>query len=94
MKITRVIWLRDIVDKLEWKHRVLPDEVEEVFVNSPRYRRIARGHVRGEDVYGALGQTSAGRYLSVFFIRKPNDAALVISAREMDAKERRQYERK
>ena len=94
MKITRVIWLRDIVDKLEWKHQVLPEEVEDVLKSQPRYRRIARGHVRGEDVYGVLGQTSAGRYLSIFFIRKSNNAALVISAREMDAKERRQYERK
>lgn len=94
MKITRVIWLRDIVDKLEWKHQVSPDEVEEVFASQPRFRRIARGRIRGEDVYAAFGQTDAGRYLSVFFIKKPNDAALVISAREMDAKERRQHERK
>ena len=94
MRIVRVIWLRDIVDKLEWKHQVLPDEVEEVFVNRPQYRKIARGHARGEDVYAAFGQTAVGRYLSVFFIKKSEDAALVISAREMDARERRQYERK
>ncbi len=94
MKIVRVIWLRDIVDKLEWKHQVRPDEVDEVFANQPRYRKVAKGRVRGEDVYGAFGQTDAGRYLSVFFIQKPDQAALVISARDMDAKERGQYERK
>ena len=93
MKIVRIIWLRDILDKLEWKHQVSPVEVEEVFANRPRYRKVARGHVQGEDVYGAFGQTDAGRYLSVFFIKKPNEAALVISARDMDAKERRQHER-
>jgi len=94
MEITRVVWLRDIIDKLEWKHHVSADEVEEVFAHSPRYRRIQRGHVRGEDVYGAFGQTLAGRYLSVFFIRKRERTALVVSARDMDAEERRQYERK
>lgn len=31
MKITGVIWLRNIVDKLAWKHNVSTDEVEEVF---------------------------------------------------------------
>lgn len=92
MNIIRVIWLRDIVDKLEWKHNVTPDEVEEVFSGWPHYRRIARGHVQGEDVYGAFGRTLTGRRLAVFFIKKPDRAALVISAREMDGRERRQYE--
>ena len=94
MRITCVIWLRHIVDKLEWKHNVSTDEVEEVFRNRPRFRFIERGRVRGEDVYAALGQTKAGRYLVVFFIRKSSDAALVISARDMDAKERKRYGRK
>jgi uncharacterized protein len=94
MRITRVIWLRDIVDKLEWKHQVAPDEVEEIFANQPRYRRIARGHVQDEDVYGAFGQTDSGRCVSVFFIKKPQNAALVISARDMDNRERRYYEQR
>jgi uncharacterized DUF497 family protein len=41
-----------------------------------------------------LGQTDGGRYLSVFFIHKPGNLALVISARDMDAAERRRYGRK
>lgn len=94
MEIARLIWLRDIVDKLEWKHQVSPDEVEDVLMNKPRFRRMKRGQVRGEDIYGALGQTQSGRYLSVFFIKKPQQTALVISAREMDAREREQYERR
>jgi hypothetical protein len=40
MKIAGVIWLRDIVDKLLWKHNVTTFEVEEVLNNSPRYRFI------------------------------------------------------
>jgi len=92
MQISRVIWLRDIVEKLEWKHQVSPDEVEEIFDTRPRLRRIARGRVKGEDVYGAFGQTATGRYLAVFFIDKLDQAALVITARDMDDKERKQYE--
>jgi uncharacterized DUF497 family protein len=88
------IWLPDIIDKLELKHRVLPEEVEEIFFNHPRYRFIEKGHVKGEDLYVALGQTDNGRYLSVFFIFKPGNLALIISARDMDAAERRQYGRK
>jgi uncharacterized DUF497 family protein len=42
------------------------------------------------DVVEKLG----GRYLSVFFIRKPGNLALVISARDMDAGERKRYGRK
>jgi uncharacterized DUF497 family protein len=53
--------------------------------------RIAKGDVKGEDVYLALGKTSAGRYLSVFFILKKNRSVLPISARDMDIKERRKY---
>lgn len=33
----------------------------------------------------------AGRYLTLFFIYKPNNLALIISARDMDEKERKLY---
>jgi uncharacterized DUF497 family protein len=88
------IWLPDIIEKLESKHRVLPEEVEEVFFNRPHFRFIEKGRVAGEDVYVALGQADSGRYLSVFFIHKPRNLALVISARDMDAAERRRYGQK
>jgi uncharacterized DUF497 family protein len=42
----------------------------------------------------ALGRTEAGRYLAVVFIRKKNNHALIVSARDMVKKERKQYERK
>jgi hypothetical protein len=61
MKITGIIWLRNIVEKLAWKHNVTTDEVEGVFNHSPRYRFIETGDVEGEDLYAALGQTEAGR---------------------------------
>ena len=58
------------------------------------YRFHETGHVEGEDLYTALGQTDAGRYLTVYFIFKSHNTALVISARDMDLAEVRRYARK
>ena len=70
------------------------EEVEEVFVNRPRFRFLKKGHRPGEDVYAATGQTHAGRYLIIYFILKPRHSALVVSARDMDGKERKRYGKK
>jgi uncharacterized DUF497 family protein len=94
LRITTIIWLRDVVDKLSAKHNVEVHEVEEVFNNWPQFRFVERGKRQGEDVYLALGQTGAGRYLAVLFIYKTTKEALVLSARDMAKKERRLYGRK
>ena len=94
MQIDEIIWLSQFVEKLESRHNVTTMEVEEVFVNHPRFRFVAKGNRSGEDVYSAMGQTEAGRYLIIFFILKPYHRALVVSARDMDRKERREYGRK
>ena len=70
MYIDDFMWLPDIIDKLIVKHHVTPDEVEETFFNGAYYRFVEKGHQHGEDVYAAMGQTDAGRYLIVFFIHK------------------------
>ncbi len=93
MKIVGFIWLEEIVEKLEVRHQVAPEEVEQVFDSQPRVKRMNKGHFRGEDVYRALGQTDAGRYLVVFFIHKLTHEALILSARDMDDKERKSYAR-
>ncbi|MBC8230451.1 BrnT family toxin [bacterium] len=94
MNIEGIIWLRDIVDKLAFKHHVETHEVEEVLNGRPKFRFIEKGEREGEDVYLALGQTIAGRYLSVLFIYKKTKEALILSARNMARKERRQYGKK
>jgi uncharacterized DUF497 family protein len=91
MEITDLIWLDAVVDKIETKHRVTPTEVEDLLAGRPKIKRMQRGRFQGEDVYRALGQTTAGRYLTVFFIHKHTGAALILSARDMDQKERRSY---
>lgn len=68
--------------------------MEEVLTNRPLFRFMSKGKQAGEDVYSAMGQTDEGRYLIVIFILKQRNRALVISARDMDSKERRYYGRK
>ncbi|MBN1429656.1 MAG: BrnT family toxin [Anaerolineae bacterium] len=94
MKIESLIWLRDIVDKLAWKHQVDPEEVEEALNNRPKIRFVEKGERKGEDVYVALGQTGSGRYLAILFIYKKTKEALIVSARDMADKERKQYGKK
>lgn len=94
IRILDFIWLPQIIDKLNWKHNVTTEEVEEVFFGNPIFRKVQKGHISGEDLYAALGQAESGRCLIVFFIYKPNREALILSARDMNDNERRQYERK
>ncbi len=94
MKVEGIIWLRSVVDKLAWKHNVTTDEVEQVFNHSHHYRFIEAGDVEGEDLYAALGQTTAGRYIIVYFVLKTTGEALIVSAREMTRKERKAYAKK
>ena len=94
MKLSGVIWLEEIVEKIERKHRVTQEEVREILRTSSHFRFIEKGHRPGENVYSALGQTSSGRYLIVFFVRKKTRQALPISARNMTRAERRRYEKR
>jgi uncharacterized DUF497 family protein len=57
----------------------------------PVVRKVAKGRVRGEDVYAALSQIASGRYLIVFVIDKKRGAVMPISARDMDPAERKYY---
>jgi uncharacterized protein len=66
-----------------------------VLLSAPRIRFAEQGYTEGNDVYVAFGQTFGGRYLAVFFVYKPDTAtAILISGRDMSAKERRAYGRK
>ena len=94
MRIKTLIWLEEIVEKLEAKHNVSQDEVRDIIEGRPQFRFVKKGYVAGEHLYVALGRTNAGRYLSVFFVYKRSKAALVVSARDMASKERRHYGKK
>lgn len=94
MYIDEFLWLPDVIEKLAIKHQVTPEEIEDVFFNHPKIRFHEKGHVEGEYMYTALGRSDAGRYLMVFFIFKPGNRALIVSARNMNRSELRYYERK
>ncbi len=94
MNIEALIWINDVVDKIASKHGVTTDEVEQVLRNKPKFRFVEKGERKAENVYLALGQTDAGRYLAVLFIYKRTREALVLSARDMARNEKKQYEKK
>jgi len=94
VKIRALIWLEEIVEKLARKHNVSQEEVRQVLLNSRHFRFVEKGHRTGENMYSALGQTDAGRYLIVFFVHKRRNQALILSARDMTDAERGRYEKK
>lgn len=70
------------------RHEFTPEEVEEVFVGSYKVRRTR------EKRYIALGETLDGRLAFVVFRRLPGGLIRVVTARDMEDKERRMFRRK
>jgi hypothetical protein len=80
-------WDDDNILHIE-RHEFTPEEVEEVFAGDHKVRRT------GEKRYIALGETLDGRLAFVVFRRLPGGIVRVITARNMDASERRLFRRK
>lgn len=70
------------------RHGVIPNEVEEACHNNPLAIRTKEGR------YLVLGRSDAGRYLSIVVVPKGKGVVRVITARDMDYKERNLFERK
>ena len=95
MEIAHIICPLNIEEKLEAKHNLRVREARQVLLHHSRIRFVEKGHIKGENVYSALGQSYGGRYLIVFFVYKPsNQTVIIISARDMSNKERKSYGRK
>lgn len=94
IKIHEIIWQENVEDKIIRKHHVWPNEVEQTLDNGPHVRFMERGHRPGEDLYAAFGQTDAGRYLTIYFLLKSQNKALIVIARDMAPKEIRAYGKK
>lgn len=85
-------WDAGNVDKNEKRHGVTNKEAEEMFVHKPLLLLEDKAHSKGETRYQAMGETSAFQLLFiVFMVRKKK--VRIISARLMDKKERRTYEK-
>lgn len=84
-RIEGFIWLDWVIDKLDAKHGVDFDEVEETFFNPPyKVRRTE------SDKYLLYGRTLEGRYLFIVFVWQSSHVK-VISARDMTQSEKRYY---
>ncbi|MBI4553144.1 MAG: BrnT family toxin [Candidatus Latescibacteria bacterium] len=95
MRIDYIVCSEPIEAKLATKHSITVREARQVLLNRPQFRFAEKGYTKGENVYAAFGQTFGGRYVVVYFVYKPDTAtAIIISARDMSAKEQRAYGRK
>ena len=72
------------------RHRVTPEEAEEVFFQEPIIVAADAAHSHEEKRYRLLGQTLAGRKLFVAFTVR-RKLIRVISAREMNRRESEAY---
>ena len=74
------------------KHKVSAAECEQIFFNRPLITGADEKHSQREARFYALGQTDTGRFLFVVFTVR-NNFVRVISARDMNRKERKVYEK-
>ena len=87
MVISGFEWDDDNIEHIQ-RHDFTPEEVEEVFDGKFKIRRARQG------LYIAFGETLDGRLAFVVFRRLPKGIVRAITARDMEANERRLYRRK
>jgi len=87
MKISKIIWKEENVEHIG-KHKITPQEVETLcFDDVPKIKK-GKGNT-----YYILGQTDSGRYLFVVARLWRKGAIYIITARDMDTKEKKLYKR-
>ena len=75
-----------ILDKIESKHSVSLEEVEQACLSEKRHVRRGR-----EGLYKLFGQTAAGRYVLVVLAYLGKGAWKIVTSRQMTDNERRLY---
>jgi uncharacterized DUF497 family protein len=88
---TEFQWDQGNSEKNWQKHRVSPFECEQIFFNQPLIAADDVAHSQQERRYYVLGRTDNGRRLYVVFTIRGHRIR-VISARDMNRKERKAYE--
>jgi uncharacterized DUF497 family protein len=84
-------WDEGNVRKNWEKHRVSHIECEEIFFNNPIIIKRDEPHSTREDRYFVLGKTDTERLLFIVFTLRGTKIR-IISARDMNRKEKRVYE--
>ena len=85
-------WDEDNAQKNWDRHRVAPEEAEDVFFHEPLVIRSDLRHSKREKRYYALGKTGADRRLFVVFTVR-RELIRVISVRDINRNETATYER-
>ncbi|MBM4141965.1 MAG: BrnT family toxin [Nitrospira sp.] len=88
MKITQILWDAESIYHIV-RHNVIPEEVEEAVFEGNAIVLKAK-----EKRYIVLSKTISGRYLTIVVVFKLKGRVQVITARDMDEKERKYYKRK
>ncbi|MBI1882751.1 MAG: BrnT family toxin [Chlamydiae bacterium] len=88
MKNTEIEWSEESIEHIA-RHGVLPEEVEEVCRSSFQCKERGRG-----GFYYVTGQTHAGRYLFIVVRYLGHRKVKVITARDMDEKEKYRYKKR
>jgi uncharacterized DUF497 family protein len=86
MRINSSHWDEETAEHLRSKHRVSPQEAEQVVFS--RTKAVFRAR---DGRYLILGRTDAGRYLLVVVENLHKGACDLVTARDMTKKERRRY---
>ena len=87
MRISEFEWADGNILHLALHHGIEAEEAEEVFAVKPIIRKTKRGH------YAAFGPTRSGRLLVAVFEYQGRGRARVITGWDMNAAERRYYQR-
>ncbi len=87
MRVTNLEWAEDNVFHIA-RHAVIPEEAEELCFSGSSHIEKASG-----GLYYITGQTEAGRYLLVVVKYVGRGTGRVITARDMDEKEKRRYKK-
>ena len=77
-----------VLDKVEAKHGITFDEVEEACLSDKRHIRRSR-----EGLYRLFSQTAVGRYILAVLVNLGGGNWKLVTAREMTTNERRLYNR-
>jgi len=88
---TGLEWNKANIEKNWLKHKVSPVECEQIFFNQPLIILDDPKHSVSEKRFAAFGCTDAGRLLAMIFTRRGKHVR-IISARDMNRKERKFYE--
>jgi len=75
MRIVDIIWFPQVIDKLDWKHNLTPEEVEEALFGNPMYRKrggISLGKTFTQRLVGLMLDVISSFFLFISLPAKPS----------------------